>query len=452
MTHLKGPDTPFFLRAPKLVLRPLDYVEDYRRQYGDVFRVGKTDPPMVYVADPEVMRSIFQADPSQFQIPSQGVGGILTALLGEHSMLLLDGERHRRHRRLLMPPFHGERMRTYGQSICAVAEQVIGQWQEGHLFKVRPPMQDITLRVILKAVFGLKEGARYDELRLLLSTMLENLSTPVSGFFIFFTALQKDWGPWSPWGRFVRMKAQVDALIYAEIQERRDRADFSGDDILTLMMTARDDQGNPLSDAELHDELVTLLIAGHETTASALAWALYWIHARPEVQDQLRLELDSLGDQPAPLEIVNLPYLNAVCQETLRIYPVAPTTGIRILRQPLTAGGYEFPEGTVLFPSIHLVHHSETLYPDAKAFKPERFLKRQFSPYEFLPFGGGHRSCIGMAFAMMEMKLVLAVSLRQWQLELASQKPVQPVRRGLTVAPPRGLKLKAVKSRTTVPA
>jgi cytochrome P450 len=447
MATLQGPDAPFWLRAPKLILRPLDYVEDYRQQYGDVFRVGKAEPPMVYIADPEVIRGIFQADPSQFEIPSQGVGGILSALLGEHSMLLLDGERHRRHRRLLMPPFHGERMRAYGQLICATAEQVIGEWQIDRPFKVRQPMQEITLRVILKAVFGLKDGPRYDELRQLLSTMLENLGTPLSGFFIFFDALQKDWGPWSPWGRFVRMKAKVDQLIYGEIQDRRDRNDFSGDDILTLMMTARDDQGHPLSDEELHDELVTLLIAGHETTASALSWALYWIHALPDVEDKLRYELDSLGDKPEPLEIANLPYLNAICQETLRIYPVAPTTGIRILREPMTINDYDFPKGTVLFPSIYLVHHTEALYPEPKSFKPERFLDRQFSPYEFLPFGGGHRSCIGMAFAMMEMKLVLATVLQRWQLEVVSQKLIKPVRRGLTVAPPSGLKLKVIEDR-----
>lgn len=446
MPPVNGPDSPFWLRAPKLILRPLDYVEDYRRQYGDVFRVGKADPPMVYVADPEIIRGIFQADPSQFQIPAEGVGGILSVLLGEHSMLLLDGERHRRHRRLLMPPFHGERMRAYGQLICTTADQVIGAWPGGRPFKVRQPMQEITLRVILKAVFGLGEGPRYDQLRQLLSTMLENLGTPLNGFFIFFDALQKDWGPWSPWGRFLRLKARVDALIEAEIQDRRNRDDLSGDDILTLMISARDDQGNPLSDEELHDELVTLLIAGHETTASALSWALYWIHALPDVQDKLRYELDGLGNNPDPLEIVNLPYLNAVCQETLRIYPVAPTTGIRILRQPMAVGGYEFPEGTVLFPSIYLVHHSEGLYPESKTFKPERFLERQFSPYEFLPFGGGHRSCIGMAFATMEMKLVLAMILRRYQLELVNQRPVKPVRRGLTVAPPSGLKLR-VKER-----
>lgn len=444
MAQLPGSDAPFWLRAPKLILQPLQYQADYCRRYGDVFRVGKASPPMVYVADPEIMRGIFQSDPAQFQVPAQGVGGILTALLGDHSLLLLDGERHRRHRRLLMPPFHGERLRAYGQLICVTTTQVVTPWQPGKPFKVRQPMQEITLRVILKAVFGLADGPRYDQLRHLLSTMLENLGTPLSAFFIFFDALQKDWGPLSPWGRFVRMKARIDQLIYAEIQDRRDRQDFAGDDILTLMMTARDDQGNPLSDAELHDELLTLLIAGHETTASALTWALYWIHRQPDVEDKLRYELQSLGDHPDPLAIANLPYLNAVCQETLRIYPVAATTGIRIVRQGLTLGQYEFPEGTVLFPSIYLVHHSETLYPEPQAFKPERFLERQFAPYEFLPFGGGHRSCIGMAFALMEMKLVLATILSHWQLALATPKPVKPVRRGLTIAPPSSLKVKVV--------
>lgn len=444
MPQLAGPAAPFWLRAPKLILKPLQYQEDYRRQYGDVFRVGTDSPPMVYVADPEVIRGIFQADPGQFQIPAEGIGGILAALVGDGSLLLLDGERHRRHRRLLMPPFHGDRIRAYGQLICATTEQVIGEWSPDRPFKVRQPMQEITLRVILKAVFGLQDGPRYDRLRHLLSTMLETLSTPLSGFFVFFDALQKDWGPLSPWGRFKRMKAQVDQLIYAEIRHRRDQGDFAGDDILSLMMTARDDQGCSLTDQELHDELLTLLIAGHETTASALAWALYWIHALPEVEHSLRRELASWEELPDLSGIASLPYLNAVCQETLRIYPVAPTTGIRILREPMEIDGYEFPEGTVLFPSIYLVHHSKTLYPESKTFRPERFLERKFSPYEFLPFGGGHRSCIGSALAMMEMKLVLATILRHWRLELATRPPVKPVRRGLTVAPPNHLKLRVI--------
>ncbi|MGB5974633.1 MAG: cytochrome P450, partial [Nodosilinea sp.] len=242
------------------------------------------------------------------------------------------------------------------------------------------------------------------------------------------------------------------ALIYAEIEERRAQTDSSGADILTLMMAARDDQGQPLSDGELHDELMTLLVAGHETTASALTWALYWVHWLPEVGDRLRQELD-LGPTPDPLSYPTLPYLTAVCNETLRIYPVAPTTGIRILSQPLTVAGYEFPAGAVLFLNVYLVHHREDLYPEPNTFRPERFLERQYSPSEFLPFGGGHRSCIGMAFALMEMKLVLATVLRHWELALPERdrRPLRPVRRGLTLAPPSSLRLIPTSPRVSQP-
>ncbi|MBW4461082.1 MAG: cytochrome P450 [Nodosilinea sp. WJT8-NPBG4] len=443
MPTLPGSNTPFWQRAPKLILRPLDYFEDNYRRYGSVFQVGKGPPLSVYVADPVVIQGIFQADAAQFHIPSQSAGSGLTFLLGEQSLLLLDGERHRRHRRLLMPPFHGDRMRAYGDVICTLTKQAIATWQPGTAFNVRAAMQDITLRVILKAVFGLGDGDRYDRLRQLLSTLLEGLGTPFSAFFIFFPGLQKDWGPMSPWGKFVRIKAEIDALIYAEISDRRQHPYPNSTDILSLMISARDAQGEPLSDGELHDELMTLLVAGHETTASALAWALYWVHWLPEVGERLWQELDAVGPSSDPLADASLPYLTAVCQETLRIYPVAPTTGIRIVSRPMTVAGYEFPAGSVLFLNVYLVHHREDLYPEPDSFRPERFLERQYSPSEYLPFGGGHRSCIGSAFALMEMKLVLATILRHWQLELLEglRRPLKPVRRGLTLAPPGNLRL-----------
>ncbi|WP_035991826.1 cytochrome P450 [Leptolyngbya sp. KIOST-1] len=453
MPAIPGSNAPFWRRAPKLILRPLDYFEDNYRRYGAVFQVGEGPPPSIYVADPAVIQGIFQADAAQFHVPPQNVGSGLTFLLGDHSLLLLDGERHRRHRRLLMPPFHGDRMRAYGNVICDLTAQVMANWQPRQAFNLRAAMQDITLRVILKAVFGLEEGDRYDRLRQLLSTLLEGLGTPFSAFFIFFPGLQKDLGPLSPWGRFVRIKAEIDALIYAEIEDRRQHSQPDRTDILALMMSARDDQGQPLSDGELHDELMTLLVAGHETTASALAWALYWVHWLPEVGDRLGQELDPLGSAPDPLAVASQPYLTALCQETLRIYPVAPTTGIRILSRPLTLAGYDFPAGAVLFLNIYLVHHREDLYPEPERFNPERFLQRQYSPAEFMPFGGGHRSCIGMAFALMEMKLVLATVLRHWELELApgDSRPLHPVRRGLTLAPPGRLRLVPLAQRSPQP-
>jgi cytochrome P450 len=443
MAALPGSKAPFWQRAPKLILRPLDYFEDNYRRYGAVFQVGASSPPSIYVADPAVIQGIFQADAAQFHVPAQSVGSGLTFLLGSQSLLLLDGERHRRHRRLLMPPFHGDRMRAYGDVICTLTQQAMADWQPGQAFNLRAAMQDITLRVILKAVFGLADGDRYDRLRELLSLLLEGLGTPLSAFFIFFPGLQRDLGPLSPWGRFVRIKAEIDTLIYAEIADRRHHPQPDSTDILSLMISARDDQGQPLSDGELHDELMTLLVAGHETTASALTWALYWVHWLPEVGAIAHQELDRLGPDPDPLAMASQPYLTALCQETLRIYPVAPTTGIRIVSKPMTVAGYEFPTGAVLFLNIYLVHHREDLYPEPDVFKPERFLERQYSTAEFLPFGGGHRSCIGMAFALMEMKLVLATILRQWDLELpqSHRYPLKPVRRGLTLAPPGHLQL-----------
>jgi cytochrome P450 len=453
MPDLPGSKAPFWRRAPKLILRPLDYFEDNYRRYGPVFRVGTADPPSIYIADPAVVQGIFQADGAHFPLPPQGLGSGLTFLLGDQSLLLLDGDRHRRHRRLLMPPFHGDRLRAYADTMVALTEQGMADWRTGTPFNLRAAMQAITLRVILKAVFGLAEGPRCDRLGQLLSTLLEGLGTPLSAFFIFFPGLQKDLGPLSPWGRFVRIKAEIDALIYAEIDERRHQPDAQRTDILSLMMAARDEAGQPLSDGELHDELMTLLIAGHETTASALAWALYWVHWLPAVGDRLGQELEAIGPKPDPLAYASLPYLTALCQETLRIYPVAPTPGIRTLAQPMTVAGYEFPAGAVLFLNIYLVHHRDDLYPEPQIFRPERFLERQYSPYEYFPFGGGHRSCIGSAFALMEMKLVLATILRRWQLALppAQRRPLRPVRRGLTLAPPGNLRLVPVAQRVPQP-
>jgi unspecific monooxygenase len=207
------------------------------------------------------------------------------------------------------------------------------------------------------------------------------------------------------------------------------------------MMAARDEAGEPMTDVELRDELITLLVAGHETTATALAWAFYWIHHLPQVREKLLQELDTLGDNPDPNTIFRLPYLNAVCSETLRLYPVAMLALNRVVKSPIQIGGYQFEPGILLIPCIHLTHQREDLYPEPKQFKPERFLERQFAPYEYVPFGGGNRRCIGMAFALFEMKLVLATVLSRWQLELTDSKPVQPVRSGALLRPEGGVRM-----------
>lgn len=423
------------------VFRPLEALEEFSQRYGDCFTTQVLGgPPTVIFSNPEAIQKIFTADSRLFD-SGQG-NDILTPLLGANSLIRLDGDRHQRQRQLLMTPFHGERMRTYGKLICDITEQVISQWTLDRPFRVRASMQEISLRVILQAVFGLDQGERFQRLRQLISSWLDTFNSPLSSSLLFFPLLQQDLGPWSPWGRFLRQRQQINDLLYAEIRERRTKLDQQGQDILSLMMAARDEAGQPMTDVELRDELMTLLFAGHETTASALAWALCWIHSLPEVRDTLLRELDGLGANPELGGIARLPYLTAICQETLRIYPITLFPFGRIVKSSFHLMGYEFTPGTMLLPCIYLTHHREELYPEPKRFKPERFLKRQFSPYEYFPFGGGSRRCIGLAFAQFEMKLVLlATILSRYQLALLNGRPVHPVRRGVAFSPPDSLQI-----------
>lgn len=448
---LNGPSkTPLWqqrLWGLRFLFRPLETLEARRQAYGDDYRVSQPDskPALVYFSSPEALEAIFTAKPEQ--LSSGRSNQILSVLLGEHGIVLLQGEAHQRQRQLLMPPFHGDRMRSYGQVVQNITEQVISQWTTGTSFRVRPAMQSISLQVILKAVFGLDGGQRYEQLRQVLSQMLDGFGSPIGAMFLFYRFLQKDWGGWSPWGRFLRLRQQVDELLYAEIAERRSQPDVERTDILALLMAARDPEGQPLSDVELRDELITLLFAGHETTASALAWALYWIAYRPEVRTKLLAEIDALNPDPDPVTIARLPYLTAVCQESLRLYPIAISAFPRVVQQPMKVASYWLEPGTVVMPSIYLAHHRSAIYPEPKQFRPERFLERQFSPYEYLPFGGGDRRCIGSAFALFEMKLVLFEFLSNLEMTLVNRKPIQPIRRGLTVAPSDQFQIRVTSTR-----
>lgn len=443
---LNGPaKTPLWKRrlwGLRFLFQPLETLEARHRAYGDDYRVSQPDrtPALVYFSSPEALEAIFTAKPDQL---SAGRGNqILRELLGDHGIVLLEGAAHQRQRQLLMPPFHGDRMRSYGQVIQSITAQATRSWTVGTAFTVRPVMQAISLQVILQAVFGLEDGPRYEPLRQTLSQMLDGFGSPFGTMFLFYRFLQQDWGHWSPWGQFLRLRQQVDALLYAEIANRRAQPDAARTDILALLMAARDPEGQPMSDEELRDELVTLLFAGHETTASALAWALYWVVLLPDVRSKLLAELEVLGTQADPVAISRLPYLQAVCQETLRLYPIAISAFPRVVKQPMTIAGYVLEPGTVIMPSIYLAHHRPAVYPEPKQFKPERFLERQYSPYEYLPFGGGDRRCIGSAFALFEMKLVLAQLLSQFELMLLNRQPIRPTRRGLTVAPSDRLRMK----------
>jgi cytochrome P450 len=426
----------------RFLFQPIQTIETRSKIYGEDYRVSQpgAKPALVYFSTPPALEAIFTAKPEQL---SAGRGNqILKELLGEHGIVLLEGAAHQRQRQLLMPPFHGDRMRSYAQTIQSITNEVIRSWKVSTTFAVRPAMQSISLQVILQVVFGVERGQRYEQLRQNLSQMLDGFGSPVGAMFLFYSFLQKDWGKWSPWGRFLRLRQQVNELIYAEIAERRNQPDAERTDILSLLMAARDAEGQPMGDAELRDELITLLFAGHETTASALAWALYWVTYLPQVRTKLLAEMDELGSNADPNAIARLPYLQAVCQETLRLYPIAISAFPRVVKQPMEIAGYSLEAGTVIMPSIYLAHHRAAVYPEPKQFRPERFLERQYSPYEYLPFGGGDRRCIGAAFALFEMKLVLFQFMSNLEMELVHSRPIHPTRRGLTVAPPNHLRMR----------
>lgn len=436
-----GPKENKFLQTVQGILNPIKYLEEKYQKYGDIFTGEFSNfPTQVVLANPQAIQEVFTADIKLFEC---GTGNqIALPLVGPNSLLLLDGDRHLQQRKLLMPPLHGDRMKAYGKIIRDTTENVIANWTPGSLLVAQASMQKISLEVILHAVFGLSEGERYRQIQQVMVKMLDVFSNPLNATFLFVKSLQKDLGAWSPWGRFLRQRQRLDELLYQEIRDRKTQSQPLGEDILSLLISARDEAGEAMSDVELRDELMTMLFAGHETTATALAWALYWIHYLPEVREKLLQEISAIDVENADAtEINKLPYLNAVCSETLRIYPVVFFAFPRTLQAPMQLMGYNIPKGIIFSTSIYLVHHRPDIYPEPKCFKPERFLERQFSPYEYFPFGGGNRRCIGAAFAMFEMKLVLVKVLSRYSLELAENRPVVPVRRGLTMAPRGGVRL-----------
>jgi len=437
MTLPDGPKSPRFVQLIQFITDPVTYLDKCAKQYGDIF-TAQIGMPVVMISHPQAVQEMLNSN--AFHAPGKA-NSFLKPIIGEQSMIMFSGERHKRSRQLLMPPFHGERMRNYGQLICDIAQDVASKWSVDRPFVARSAMQEVTMRVILQAVFGMDDGPRLQQLRPVLASFVDITGSPLRATILFVKRLQQDWGSWSPWGRMKQQRRKIDELIYAEIEERRLQPDASRTDILSLMMAARDENGQPMTDEELRDELMTLLFAGHESTATALAWAFYWIHHLPSVRQKLLQELDSLGENPDPMEISRLPYLSAICQETLRIYPVGTQTFARQVLTPVELMGHQLEPGTPVFASIYLTHRREDLYPEPLQFKPERFLERQFSPYEYLPFGGGSRRCIGLALAQLEMKLVLATILRDFDLVLAEKKPVQAKRRGVTLAPGGGVRM-----------
>jgi cytochrome P450 family 135 len=411
------------LQTARFLVRPIPFMERWRRALGETFS-GRFYGPgeLVFISDPPSLKALFAADRVNTIAPGRNI--ILRPLLGPGSLLLQEGDEHLRRRKLMLPPFHGERMRAYDSVIAEATERAIAGWPRHEEFALHPSMQAIALEVIVRAVFGVEDAARRGELR---DGLVEILGATASPFAVGLIAP----GTWRlpMYRRLNELRERTDEVLFAQIAERkRDPAADERDDILSMLVSARFDDGSAMGDSELRDQLMTLLLAGHETTATGLAWAF----------DLLLHHPDALGRLRAGLETGERDYLDAVVNESLRVRPVVPFTG-RELCASARLGGYELPAGTVVMAGIYLAHTRGDVYAEPYAFRPERFLGDDApETFAWIPFGGGTRRCIGAAFAQFEMRVVIETVLRSVGLRAASPELERPVRRNVTLSPARG--------------
>jgi cytochrome P450 len=412
--------------------RPIEVLEECREKYGDTFKLdlGLPSANLVVTGDPDMIRDVFAAGPDDMHAGAANI--VLKPFLGGHSLLLLDGREHIRQRKLLLPPFHGERMQAYGKAMIDATNDTIDRWPVGAPFTFSQSMREVTLDIILRTVFGL-DDPRSDPLFEELTHTLDDSGSP----FMLLPWMQVDLGPLTPWGRFQAHARRVDVLLHAAIRARRAGGTRGRTDVLSMLLDARDEAGEAMTDLELRDQLITLLVAGHETTATGLSWAFRYLLEQRDTEARLRDEVANVRD---PEAIAALPYLDAVVREALRVRPVIPMVGRR-LQKALRVGNWELPRGVFVAPSIWLAHHREQVFASPMKFMPERFLGKKPGAYEWFPFGGGIRRCIGMAFALYEMKMSLATIVQRTSLSLAPSASIDVVRRSITLAPADGLRV-----------
>ena len=420
-----GPRLPRWMQTAGFIFQPSRWIDANRRRYGDVVTFRSLfDPCFVMVFDPELTKQVFRASPEQLRAGEANAP--LGPVVGARSVLLLDGAEHLRERKLLLPPFHGERMRAYEQVMTEAADRAIDSWPVGERFELLPSMRSLTLDIILRAVFGVDEGPRLDELKRRIRAMIDPTASRLG---LIALALSGGRFGSAAGQRFEDRRAAVDELIYEEIARRRDAPDLAErEDVFSMLLLARDEDGEAMTDAELRDELVTLLVAGHETTATGLAWAFELLLRRPDVLSRART-----GDRA---------YLDAVVKETLRLKPVIAGVGRVVRGEPFPLGPYTVPPGIEINPSIAAIHRRRDRYPDPRDFRPERFLGDDApDTYSWLPFGGGTRRCLGAAFASLEMAVVIRRVLERADLTLADRRPEKGIRRGITFTPRRGVRV-----------
>ncbi|MBV9367931.1 MAG: cytochrome P450 [Solirubrobacterales bacterium] len=423
-----GPRLPRIVQTAGFMVAAPRFIDACRRRYGDVVTFRTLfDDRFVMVFHPELVKELFQGPGEQLRAGE--ANAMLGPVVGERSVLLLDGGEHLRHRRLMLGPFHGRRMQAFAAAMRSSADLEIDSWPVDAPFPLLPSMQSLTLRVIMQAVFGYEPGPEEEELRRRLRAMVEPLAEPRGMILLAALPLLGRRGA-AVNDRFARARREVDEVLYAEIARRRRDVDAleERDDVFSALLLARDEDGQGLSDLEVRDELMTLLLAGHETTATGLAWCFDLLLHAPAVHAR------TLGREER--------YLDAVVKESLRIRPVIPGVGRVVRGDPFPLGDYVIPPGIEINPSIRLIHRREDLYPDAEAFRPERFLgENPPDTYTWIPFGGGTRRCLGASFALMEMRIVLDRVLERTALRAANPKLAEVQFRAITLAPRDGVRV-----------
>lgn len=418
----------------KFLRDPRGTMEQWRDRYGDPFYVHALNGPVVITGRSDLIQQVFSHDPSDFEVFARQSA---EPILGAGSMLLLTGDAHRRERKLIMPMFHGQRMRAYAGTMAGATHHAF-ESRVGRVFNTIDATTEISLAVIVDAIFG----SESPETSAHLFDLARRSVDAVAPILFFTPRAHVPFFGLSPWDRLQQASNELRSALRSEIDRRRSSGE-SGDDILSLLLNAQYEDGESMDEGHMFDELGTFLFAGHETTAVALCWAIYHLLKHPDVLTTLSDEVEQC-DQSDPAALSKLPYLNGVVQETLRLHPVV-TDVLRVTRSPMSLGGYELPAGTGIAPAIVLAHHNADVFPNSNAFQPERFVNRTYSSSEFLPFGGGQRRCAGAAFATYEMAIALGTIVRSFDLELLEKKPVRPKRRNVTMGPSTGISIRCAR-------
>jgi cytochrome P450 len=437
-----GPTMPKWLQMAKFMRKPIEYFDECRAKYGTTFTLRLPgQPPYVVVCDPADIKKLFINSSTKQLHTGEINGSVFKPVLGSFSLLTLDGEKHLQHRKLMLPPFHGERMQMYGEIMAKMADKQMQHWRAGNKVNLFNEMRDVTFNIILSAVFGMDEdNIRFKPLETALRKLLATIKSTFGLITLLFKPLQIHLGPLTPWTKIIKLRKQVDEILFAEIAARRQTNLTDRVDILSMLLQAKDENDVPMPNQEIRDEMLTLLIAGHETTATAIAWSFYRILSDRNVLEKIHTEINTFAINDAELinNVNKLTYVDAAIKETFRMMPVIPYMA-RLTKTDYEVNQYTVPTDVAIIPCAYLAHNEISYWSEPQKYNPDRFVNSTETPYTFLPFGGGMRRCIGAAFAQYEMKIVLAKVLREINLTLPKNYQPKLVRKGIVIAPHDGV-------------